>query len=161
MRGVKAARTLFTSRSKSGIGVDVNRSAAGQRDEVRIHDEVGIEDDHLVAGIDGAAQREQQAAAGAAGDDHLAIGVSVGLADIGQNLGPQLRNALGDGVGVVALVDGGTGGGLDRLGHVEVRLADAQVDGVLEAASQLENLADARRLDMLHAVGDPAVVHER
>ena len=38
---------------------------------------------------------------------------------------------------------------LDRLGHVEVRLADAEVDGVLETSSQFEHLADARDLDRI------------
>src|SRR5262249_47910175 len=34
----------------------------------------------------------------------------------------------------------------------------AQVDGVLEGAGQLEDLADAGRLDLARAVGQPAVV---
>ena len=52
VRGVMAASTLATSMLEIGIGVDDHRLAAGQRDEVRIHDEVGIEDDDLVAGIE-------------------------------------------------------------------------------------------------------------
>src|SRR5262249_11284248 len=68
---------------------------------------------------------------------------------------------LRDGVAVGAAVDGGVSGGLDRLGHVEVGQADAQVDGVFQATSQLEDLADARGFDVPHAGGDPVVVHAR
>ena len=67
----------------------------------------------------------------------------LGTAGAVRNFGPQLGNALANGVGVVAAVDGSLGCGLDRLGNVEMRLADAQVDRVLQAAGQLENLTDA------------------
>src|SRR5262249_19812655 len=86
----------------------------------------------------------------------FAVGVRVASADVGADLVAQLGDTLGGGVAVAALVDGDVGGGLDRRGHVELGLADAEVDRVLEAAGQVEDLADSRHLDVTHAVGDPA-----
>src|SRR5437588_12965407 len=85
--------------------------------------------------------------------------MSVFSANAVLELGAQLRNALGHRVGIMALVNGGMSGGLDRLGHVEVRLADAQVDGVLDTPGQFEDFADARRLNVVHPGGYPAIVH--
>ena len=47
------------------------------------------------------------------------------------------------------------GGGADRLRHREVRLADAEVDRVLEDSAQLEDLAHAGHLDPERPVRDP------
>src|SRR5665213_1674354 len=110
---------------------------------MRIHDEIRIEDDHLIAGIDGATKSEDKAAAGAAGDENFAVVLGIKGANVSVNLGAQFWNALGDGIGVGAAVDGGVGGGLDRLRHVEIRLTDAEVDGVFETARQFKDFADA------------------
>ena len=64
--------------SEVRIGVDEHRHAAGERDHRRVADEVRIEQDHLVAGVDGREQRQNQGPAGAAGQDHVAVGVAIG-----------------------------------------------------------------------------------
>ena len=42
-----------------------------------VHDEVGIEDDHLFARIQQGEHGQHQAAAGAGGDEDLAVGVAI------------------------------------------------------------------------------------
>ena len=74
---------------------------------------------------------------------------------VGRESLAQLRRALGGGVPVLASVDGGLGRGPDRLGNLKVRLADAQVDRVLERLAQLEHLTDAGQFDQPGAVGQP------
>src|SRR5438045_632589 len=83
------------------------------------------------AGLHGAVHGQQQAAAGAAGDEKIAVGVRIAPTDVGQDLVAQLGDAGVDGVGIGAAVDGVLGSGLHRLGHVEVGDADAEIDGVL------------------------------
>src|SRR5207244_313252 len=65
-----------------GVSIDEDRFAAGQRHQVRVHDEVRIEQDDFVAWIDGAEQGQDQAAAGAAGNDDLAVGVAKALVHV-------------------------------------------------------------------------------
>src|SRR5262249_49599166 len=67
-------------------------------------------------------------------------------------------NSLGERVSVGAGVDGAVSGGLDWLWNVEVRLADAQVDGIFQTAGQLEDLANAGGLGVVHTFGNPVVV---
>ncbi len=55
--GVMAARNFADVDAEIGIGVDEDRLAARHRDEMRIHDEVGIEEDHFIAGIERANTR--------------------------------------------------------------------------------------------------------
>ena len=61
VRGVIAASTLGGVDPEIGIGVDQDGPAAGQRGQVPVHHEAGVEDDDLVAGIDHAADRQQAA----------------------------------------------------------------------------------------------------
>jgi hypothetical protein len=65
--------------------------------------------------------------------------------------------ALSDEVAVGAASERGLGGGFDGPGHIEMRLADAQVDRVFETLGQLEYLANSRSLDVPHPVGNPAI----
>ena len=44
---------------------------------MRVHHEIGIEQDHLVARIDRGQESEKEAAARAAGDEHIPVGVAV------------------------------------------------------------------------------------
>ena len=111
-------------------------------------------------GLTDAAEGQQQAARGARGDEHLAVGVAEFGVDGGLELAAKLGDALGDGVGVEAALDGGDGGGLERLGDVEVGQADREVDRVLHGLRHVERLADARGVDVPHPVGDPGVVHD-
>src|SRR5207245_981040 len=54
----------------------------------------------------------------------------------------------------------GTGQGLfDRLGDVEMRLADAEVDRVGHLRRQVEDLTDTRGVNSPHPLGDPAFAH--
>ena len=126
-----------------GIGVYKDRFPARQGNEVGVHDEVRVENYDLVARIDRAAKSQHQPAAGAAGDEYVAMRVLVALAYIGFDLGPQLGNTLRDRVGIVPGVNGGMRGCLDRRRHVKVRLADAQVDRVLQTARQFKDFANA------------------
>ena len=59
----------------------------------------------------------------------------------------KLAHALGDGVAVLAALDGGDGGVLDGLGDIEVGEPDGEVDGVLEAGGEVEDAADAGGID--------------
>src|SRR5205823_9376915 len=116
--------------AENGVGIDQHRGAAGQGDQVAVHDEVGVEDDDLVAGVDHAAEGQEQGAGGPRGDQDLAVGVAELGGDGLLELAPQLGDPLGDGVGVEPLLDRRDGGGLDRVGDVEVGQADRQVDRV-------------------------------
>src|SRR5262249_7682703 len=86
-------------------------------------------------------------------------GVRETLAHFGLQLVAQLSDPLRDRVAVSAAVDGGVSGLLDRFRHVKVRLADAQVYRGLQTPGQLEHLTDARDLDRLPSVCNPAIVH--
>ena len=65
-----------------------------------VHDEVGIEDDHLFARIQQGEHGQHQAAAGAGGDEYLAVGMSVLLGDAGLEFFAQHGHALREGVAV-------------------------------------------------------------
>ena len=49
---------------------------------------------------------------------------------------------------------------LDRLGRVEMRLPDAEVDRVFHLGRQIEDLANAGSVDPAHPVGDPGAAHD-
>ena len=106
VRGVIACFTRSTSIRKSGYVSTNTHFAAGQRHQRAIHDEVRIEDDHLVAGVERGQQGQHQAAAGAAGDEHLAVGMAVLLVDLPLQLLAQRRDALRQGVAVLVALDG-------------------------------------------------------
>ena len=110
-------------------------------------------------GVDHAAEGQEQCARRARRDQHLAVGVTELGVDRCLDLGPQLGDALGDRVGVVAGPNRLDGRGLDRVGDVEIRQADREVDRVFHRLGHVERLADARGVDVLHPVGDPGVVH--
>src|SRR5262249_11004623 len=71
----------------------------------------------------------------------------------------QGRDSRAGGVGILAPVDRVDGGLLDGLRHVEIRLANTQVDGILQSSTQLEYLANPRDLDGSHPLGDPISLH--
>ena len=60
-----------------------------------IHDEVRIEEEDFVAGIDHATKGQDESAAGAAGDQQLAVGMLITTLVIRDDLGPQLGDAAG------------------------------------------------------------------
>src|SRR5262249_9454443 len=62
-------------------------------------------------------------------------------------------------VAVGASVDGGMSSRTNWFRHREVRLTDAEVDWVLEPATQLEDLAHIGQRDGPRAPGNPAVGH--
>jgi hypothetical protein len=64
----------------------------------------------------------------------------------------QLGAALRLGVAVAVLVDGLDRGLLEQVGHGEVGLPDREVDRVLQMRGEVEDLADAARVDRLGAV---------
>ena len=140
VRGVIAASTRVGVDAEVGVGVDEDRRPAGQGDQVPVHDEVGVEDDHLVAGVDHAAEGQQQRPRRAGGDEHLAVGVAELGVDGGLEPAAELGDALGDGVGVPPALDGLDRGGLDRVGHVEVGQADREVDRVVMALARSNTL---------------------
>ena len=124
---------------------------------MRVGDEIRVGSNDFVAGIDDGQECGEQPAAGAAGDEHVALGVvemgEAGLR-IGQESVAQLRDALSDGVAVATGVDRRLGGGLDRLGNFEVRLADAQIDRVLQRLAELEDPANTGQLDEPRPLGE-------
>ena len=79
--------------------------------------------------------------------------------DPGLELVAQHGHALGQGVAVLAALDGVDGGLADRLGNVEVGLADREVDRVGELRAQVKDLANAGAVEGLGSVGDPVGRH--
>ncbi len=148
-----------------GVGVNEHRFRARDREQVLVHHEVGVGDDDLVAGVEAGEEGEDQAARHAAGHQQAAVLTRrpaiarqppVGQLDLeatGDGL-VQLVQSLGDGVLVDALLDGVDGRLFDARRHVEVRLADGEVDRILEPAGQLEHATDARGLHRGDALGD-------
>src|SRR5690606_15318735 len=138
-----------------GVSIDVDGGCAGQRDQVAVHDEVGVGQEDLVAGADGGHERQQQAARDAGGDQDRRVagrqGRSEGGGELGGEAGGDLAAQLGDALGLRITVEPVTdcvgGGVLDGLGHVEVRLADGEVHRVLEPSCQVEDAADPRGVD--------------
>jgi hypothetical protein len=129
------------------VSVHRDHCAAGERDHVRVSHEVRVGGNDLVPGVDDREQGQEQSAAGAAGDQNVAVLAGEAGVHVGEQLRAQLRDALGDGVPVLVGVDGRFGRGLDRVRDREVRLADAQVNGVLERLAQFEHLAHAGHFD--------------
>ena len=74
--------------------------------------------------------------------------------DAGLELVAKGRQALGDGVGILTGLDGFDASVFDRLRHVEVGLADREVDRVLHLGRQVEHLADAAGIEGVGAVGE-------
>ncbi len=146
--------------AKIGIGVHHHRPAADNANKLRVHHKIGIEEDDFIARIEGDEHGQHEAAGSAAGEKAIALGMSVTVPHLGENLAAQFGDALGHRVGVFPTADGLDGGGLDRFGHVKVRHADAEVDRILEAAGQVEDLADAGDLDGMHTLGNPVIVHD-
>jgi len=116
-------------------------------------------DDDLVTGVQQREECQDQAPAGAGGHKHLAIGVVVTAVDIRLQDFQQRSNALRLAVGIATFLDGFAQCILDGLRGIVVRLSDAEVDGTLHGSSQIENFANARRIDFVHAIGNPALTH--
>jgi hypothetical protein len=97
------------------------------------------------------------AAGDARGDHHVAD-----LDALGFVLGADALAQLGDPLGQRVLVEAGVEPvfrlGLDGIRHVEIRLADAEVDGGLELLGQVEHLADAGGVERAHAFGEPCLL---
>ena len=133
VRGVIAAATLSRSMRKSGYVSTSTHVPPTSPTSDLIHHEVGIEDDHFVARIDQRQHGQHQPAAGAAGDEHLAVGVAVlrrrrGACSFSRSAGDALRRR----VAVLAARESPrTAACLNRLGHVEVGLADREVDRIV------------------------------
>jgi len=142
---------------------------------MRIQHEIGIEDDHLVAGVDGAEQREVEAAAGATGEEHFAVGMRIPAAQRRGDFGAQFGDALGDGIGVMAGVDGGVGELEEAqkeqiLEHIRARFADRKFvaeivivpDYYLTGARGFDGLQGVQRLyniDLMALVSYDQVTH--
>ena len=140
-----------------GIAVDDDRLSAGHRQQVLVHHEVGIEEDRFVAGIDGGEDRQQQSAADAAGDEHIAdVAADLRRQIFAQPLA-QRGDALRLRVAVVAGLDRLDGGVLGDIGHIKIRQADREVDRVLHLRRKVEDLADAGGIDAVGTVGDVVV----
>ena len=107
-----------------------------------------------------ASSGQHEPAAGAAGDEHVALRM-IEMREAGLRVGEQFLaergDALSDGIAVLAGVDGGLGRGLDRFRHVEIRLTDAQVDGIGQRFRQVEHLANAGHFDVVRAFGEPGI----
>src|SRR5262249_13170909 len=67
--------------------------------------------------------------------------------------------ALRGRIAVLILVDRADGRLLNGRRHGKVGLANRKVDGVLHRSGQVEHLADARAVEMPHAIRDPGMVH--
>ncbi|MGC3990072.1 MAG: hypothetical protein QM796_10415 [Chthoniobacteraceae bacterium] len=119
-----------------------------------VHDEVRVEKDDLIARVHHGHDREQQRAADAAGDEHVADVAAVLFRQVGPQAFAERRDALRGRVAVLAVADGVDGDGLGGVGHVEVGQADREVDRVGHLCGEVEDLADAAGVDGVGAVGD-------
>jgi len=125
-----------------------------------VHHEVRIREDHLVAGVDQHEHRQKQRSADAGGYQVrpvVIIPAEFLLAQLGHGRS-QLGGALGLGVLVPPVADGLDRAVLYGFGHVEIGLADGQVDRVLQLGGQVEDLAYARGVEQTHAIGDGVAV---
>ena len=128
-----------------GIGVDIDDLRPGHGRQGVVHHEVRVEDDHLVARVQEHEHRQHDAAAGAAGDEQLAIGMAELPVDFALQLLPQDRHALRQGIAVLAAFDRGDRRLADRLRRLEIGLADGEVDriGELRARSKTLRIPEA------------------
>ena len=78
------------------------------------------------------------------------------LVDLRLQLVAQRGHALRHRVGVLARAMASMRGVFDRLGHVEIGLADREVDRVLHLRGQVEDLADAAGIKSLRSFGKQA-----
>ena len=162
VRGDRAALTLSTSRANPGCVSTTIGVPPAKRTRCAVADEVGIEKDDFVARVYRCAYRQKKSSARAAGRDDAAIFLPRKSAlDVGKQLVAQGRNARRDRVAVLALGHGFVGSSLDRRWHVEIGLANAKINGILQCPSHLKDLADPRGFDGAHTVSDPGWVHRQ
>src|SRR5439155_492948 len=119
-----------------------------------------FEDHGLVAGVDEGEHGRHPCLRGAAGDDQVRLRIGVDPVEALRPTSdrvPQFLRAPGDGVLVVARVEGA----LRRIGElarrVEVRVALGQVDRVVERGDA-GHLPDHRLREFLDAVGEPGIL---
>ena len=137
-----------------GIGIDGDGDGAAKLGQVVVHDEVGVEEEDFVARVEGGEEGEEKAGGGAGKDEDGGI-VPAGFLDGSALEGcDEFGDALRGGVAVLAGADGVDGFFLEEVGDIEIRLADREVDGVLELRGQVEDLADAGGVDGAGMVGD-------
>lgn len=115
---------------KIWVGVDRYGDAAGEADQRGVHDEVGVEKDNFVPGIDHRQHGQHQSAAGAAADENLAVGVCKALVDIGLQALAKGANSLGLRVTVAAAVNCLAASLANFRRDIKIGLTDGEVNGV-------------------------------
>src|SRR5258706_13302552 len=126
-----------------GVAVDGAGLAAREGQQVLVHDEVRVEEDRFVAGVDGGEDGEEEAAGDAGGDEDFA--------DVATDLGGEIfaealaqgGDALGLGVAVLAGLDSLDRGLFGGGGDVEIREADRKVARGLHPGAEGEKLWDS------------------
>ena len=137
-------RDLIDIDAEGRRGVDHHAPATEELDQGPIHHERRFEDDHLVTGIDQGHQHQRQSAARTARHTEPAVGLAQLILDLLLEPFAERGDALRGRVAIPAGIDGRLGGLAGSRRHLEVGLADREVDGVLEFRREVEDLADAR-----------------
>ena len=137
-------RDLIDIDAEGRRGVDHHAPATEELDQGPIHHERRFEDDHLVTGIDQGHQHQRQSAARTARHTEPAVGLAQLFLDLLLQPFAERGDALCGRVAIPAGIDGRLGGLAGSRRHLEVGLADREVDGVLEFRREVEDLADAR-----------------
>ena len=129
-----------------------------------IADEAGLDNHHLVAGIDQRADAHIDRLAAADGNEHLVVGRIFKLKasfEVPRNLNFQLFKT---GVGSVpgsSLFQRADPRAAHRPGGLKIRFPDPEGDHILHLGGEVEKLSDARRLHFLNGSGKyPAVIHQ-
>jgi len=134
-----------------------------------VHDEVGVGDDGLIAGVQEGLEGQQEVAGGARGDQKGGLG-GIGLAGgaevyipsdliaevIGDSVA-QRHDALGHGVAIGIVLDGLDGRLFEGVWDGKVGLADREIDGVFELGPEVEDPPDAGSVDLPGSFRDEAI----
>mgnify|MGYP000038286660 CR=1 FL=1 len=127
---------------------------AQEYDLVLVEHEVGVRDHHLVAGVEGGHQRQEQSARHARCHDDV-LAVDFPSSKIGRQFFSQLGDTPRRGVLVEALLGPVNGGLLDLRRDIEIGFADAQVDGVFCPLDHVEDLSYPGRSYLFQSVRKP------
>src|SRR5690606_3377588 len=123
------------------------------------HRKVRVGDDRLVARTHERQEREREPARGAAGYERIdarAFGdvpAQVKL-EVRVDFAQKRRNALGERVAVLVLLDRLDRAAFDRRGHGEVGLTDREIDRIIQLGGEVENAPDAGRTDTPRTITD-------
>ncbi len=154
---------LLGAQTEFVVGGELNghRNAGCQRHHGPITHKAGLWNQHLVPGIDQAADGAVNALTAAHGDENLLVIVIMQVKPAAEIIGDFPAHIGHTGIRSIlckALFQRVNAGVTDMPGGGKIRFANAQGNGVGHVLQNVEELPNARGLDVLYPLGDHRIV---